>query len=96
MPRAEMMMVFSYDISENKRRRRIAKLLEDRMARVQKSVFEARMGRREADALADRVSALLGPGDSLRVYAVGDAGLARSFVYGAGAPFERPEGYWIV
>lgn len=96
MPRAEMMMVFSYDVSDNKRRRRIAKRLEDRMARVQKSVFEARINRRDADALARSVAGLLGPGDSLRVYAIGDAGLKRSHVYGAGIPFEGPEGYWIV
>ena len=96
MAAREMMMVFSYDVSDNKRRRRVAKLLEEEMSRVQKSVFEARMSRAAADRLARRVSAAIGPGDSLRVYAVGDAGLARSATYGASAPFETPEGYWLM
>lgn len=95
MATAEMMMVFSYDVSDNKRRRKVAKRLEDRMARVQKSVFEARMSQREAESLADSVVILLDKSDSLRVYAIGDAGFNRSRVYGAGSPFEGPEGYWI-
>ena len=92
----EMMMVFSYDVSDDRRRRRVAKRLEDAMTRVQKSVFEARMSRLAADALARDVAAMIGPGDSLRVYAVGNAGLARSAVFGAAVPFERPEGYWLM
>jgi len=92
----EMMMVFSYDVSDNKRRRRVAKRLEDEMSRVQKSVFEARMSRTAAERLANEISALIEPGDSLRVYAVGDAGFARSAVYGASVPFEAPEGYWLI
>lgn len=96
MAAREMMMVFTYDVSDNKRRRRVARRLEDEMTRVQKSVFEARMSRNAADRLAQEVAALIEPGDSLRVYAVGDAGYARSAVYGASVPFEAPEGYWLV
>ena len=96
MARREMMMVFSYDITDAKRRRRVAKRLEDAMSRVQKSVFEARMGQAAADRLARDVVAQLGPGDSLRVYAVGESGYARSAVYGASVPFESPDGYWLV
>lgn len=96
MAAREMMMVFTYDVSDNKRRRRVARRLEDEMSRVQKSVFEARMSRNAADRLAREVAALIGPGDSLRVYAVGDAGYARSAVYGTSVPFEAPEGYWLM
>lgn len=96
MATREMMMVFSYDISDNKRRRRVAKRLEDAMSRVQKSVFEARMSRDAADRLAREVAAMIGPGDSLRVYAIGEAGYNRSAVYGASVPFEAPEGYWLI
>jgi len=92
----EMLMVFSYDVSDDRRRRRVARRLEDEMSRVQKSVFEARMSRRAASRLAREVSALIGPGDSLRVYAIGDAGQARSEVYGATFPFESPDGYWLI
>ena len=96
MPAAEMTMVFSYDVSDDRVRRRVAKRLEAEMSRVQKSVFEARMGRAAADRLAAEVAAMLEPGDSLRVYAVGSAGYARSAVYGTAVPFEGPEGYWLV
>ena len=92
----EMMMVFTYDVSDNKRRRRIAKRLEDQMSRVQKSVFEARMSRQSAERLAHEVSNMLGPEDSLRVYAVGNAGYERSAVYGRSVPFESPDGYWLI
>lgn len=91
-----MLTVFAYDVAETKRRRRIARVLEDHATRVQYSVFEVRLGAAPTRALGQRLVALLGPGDSLRVYAVGADGLARSRVYGDGAPFESAEGYWLV
>jgi len=83
-------------VSENRRRRRVARLLEDAATRVQYSVFEVRMSASRAAAIGQRVAAMLGPGDSLRVYAVGADGLERSRVYGDGAPFEPEDGYWLV
>lgn len=91
----KMTMVFSYDVSDAKRRRRVAKLLEDRMARVQQSVFEARMGKREAERLAAAAAAHLAAGDSLRVYAIGADGLKRSRSYG-GTPIQADEDYWLL
>ncbi|SFR47864.1 CRISPR-associated endonuclease Cas2 [Litoreibacter janthinus] len=96
MARGEMLTVFTYDVSRDKKRRRVAKILEDAASRVQYSVFETRMTRQQAAAVAQRVAAELDPGDSLRVYAVGANGLERSRVYGDGMPFETTEGYWIV
>jgi CRISPR-associated protein Cas2 len=96
MARGEMLTVFTYDVSLAKRRRRIAKVLEDASTRVQKSVFEARMTRGRADAISQRIAALLDDGDSLRVYAIGADGLTRSRTFGATAPFETEEGYWLV
>jgi len=95
MARAKITMVFSYDISDSRRRRRVAKLLEDRMARVQQSVFEAHMSGREADRLAAAASKELGPGDSLRVYAISADGLRRSRSYG-GTPILSDEHYWLL
>lgn len=96
MARGEMLTVFTYDISKDKTRRRAAKLLEDCASRVQYSVFECRMTRERAAAVAQRVAALLGPGDSLRVYAIGANGLSRSRVYGDGVPMEQDVGFWVV
>lgn len=68
MARGEMLTVFSYDIGANRKRRKAAAILEEAASRVQKSVFETRMSRNRAEAVAQRVAALLDPGDSLRVY----------------------------
>jgi len=95
MARGEMLTVFSYDVSEDRRRRKIARLLEDASTRVQYSVFETRMTRVRAEALGQRLAAMLGEGDSLRVYVIGHDGERRSRVYGDGAPFESDEGYWL-
>lgn len=94
--RNEMLMVFVYDVSTNKARRKVAAVLEDGAARVQKSVFEARLSRAKAEKMAKLAAAHLKDGDSLRVYAVGESGLARSRVWGGGAPMEPKGGYWIV
>ena len=96
MARSDMLMVFTYDVSSNKARRRVAKRLEEDATRVQYSVFEGRMSKARADALAQRVAAELGEGDSLRVYAVGANGLERSHIYGDAAPFDNGEGFWVV
>jgi CRISPR-associated protein Cas2 len=96
MARGEMLTVFSYDVSSDKRRRKIARLLEDAATRVQYSVFEVRMSRQKAEALAQRLAAHLGAGDSLRVYVMGHDGERRSRVYGDGPAFESTEGYWLL
>lgn len=96
MARGEMLTVFSYDVSKNKNRRKIARLLEDNATRVQYSVFETRMTRQQADTIAQRLAAHLGKGDSLRVYVIGHDGERRSRVYGDGAPFESDAGYWLL
>ena len=96
MARGEMLTVFSYDVSSSKRRRRVARMLEAEATRVQYSVFETRMTRRQCAALCQRTAAMLGEGDSLRVYVIGHDGERRSRVFGDALPFETAEGYWLV
>lgn len=95
MARGEMLTVFTYDIAENKRRRKVAKLLEDCASRVQLSVFETRMTEPKANAVAQRIASMLGDHDSLRVYVIGSDGERRSRVFGNSTPFETSEGYWL-
>jgi CRISPR-associated protein Cas2 len=90
-----MLTVFTYDIRSDRRRRRVAGLLEDAATRVQDSVFEARMTRARAEALSQRIASELGEGDSLRVYVLAEYGEARSRVYGDGPPMEADEAYWL-
>lgn len=95
MARVEMLMVFSYDISDNRRRRRVAKILEDRLVRVQESVFEARLSSRETDMILRRLEPEMAPGDSLRVYAVGADSLPRCRQIG-GAPISEDHDFWLL
>lgn len=96
MSRGEMLTVFTYDVSDDKRRRKVAALLETEATRVQYSVFEVRMTKTRAEVIGQRLAALLGDGDSLRVYAIGADSLPRSRVYGDAVPFEAAEGFWVV
>ena len=95
MPRGEMLTVFTYDVTSDRRRRRVARLLEDAATRVQDSVFEARLTKARAEALSQRIAAELGEGDQLRVYVMAADGEARSRMFGDGPPLETDEGYWL-
>ena len=90
-----MLTVFTCDLSQDRRRRRVARLLEEAATRVQDSVFEARLTRARTEALSQRVAAELGEGDSLRVYVMSADGEARSRTYGDGPPFESAAAYWL-
>ncbi len=64
-----MFYVISYDIPDDKRRLKIANLLEGYAARVQKSVFEARLEPNQYADLRKRLSRLLNAKeDNVRFY----------------------------
>jgi CRISPR-associated protein Cas2 len=62
------MWLVSYDISSDKPRRGVVKLLEARGMRVQKSVFELHCQKKEIDKLRQKVQKLITPTDSVRYY----------------------------
>jgi CRISPR-associated protein Cas2 len=95
MANTEMTIVFSYDISRPRSRRRVAEMLQAKAVRVQKSVFEARMSDGAARRLFKRLAIELDDGDSLRMYGVSATGLNRSRTQG-GAPILREGGYWLL
>ena len=95
MSRGEMLSVFCYDVGEDKRRNRIAKLLEKEAARVQYSVFETRMSEARCLSLSQRIAAELGDGDSLRVYVVSASGESRTRVYGDGPQPQNSSQFWL-
>lgn len=95
MAETEMLTVFTYDIADDRRRRRAARVLEDTLVRVQESVFEGRLTRAGAKHLIRRVEESLRPADSLRVYAVAADGLGRCHQRG-GAPMLTDEDYWLL
>ena len=62
-------LVVSYDISNDKRRSKAAKTLEDFGTRVQYSVFEALMSAALAEEMEERITgAISREEDSIRVY----------------------------
>ena len=64
-----MIVVISYDVVDNRRRRRLASLLENYGRRVQKSVFDCSLGAPRILALKRAVSEEIDPGvDSIRYY----------------------------
>jgi len=85
MARPEHLFVFAYDIARDSPRARLAALLETCLDRVQDSVFEGRLTLAEARRLARLADPLVGPEDSLRIYAVTEAGRRASQVIGRGS-----------
>ena len=79
----ERLYVFCYDNANRKARARVARCLEDHAVRVQRSVFEARMNDAHAQRMGQRLARELGPGDSLKIYALGTDSQARAHAYGA-------------
>lgn len=66
----KMLRLLSYDISDSKRRRRVASLLEGNARRVQYSVFETFMTESEVSRLISKTLPFITTeeGDSLLVY----------------------------
>ena len=79
-----MMQLIVYDVEDDRARGRVATLLEGYGRRVQKSVFECRLGEREVKELVGRLQKEIGgvPGSQVRVYNVCERCLQGSFGMG--------------
>ncbi len=96
MSRDTPLRVLCYDISNDVKRRRIAKILEDKASRVQFSVFETRMTDKSLVKLIARIEPLLDRGDSLRVYTIHATGEKHCSVHGSGVPIENDASFWLL
>ncbi len=96
MGRENFLRVLCYDISDDRRRRAVARLLEDSATRVQFSVFETRLTSKALNRLAKRIERHLDKGDTFRVYTIGRSGERHCEVYGDGVPVDADAGYWLV
>ncbi len=64
-----MLIVVSYDVSNDRRRTRLSHTLEDFGQRVQYSVFECLLETEALESLRHRIQKLIDPSeDSLRIY----------------------------
>ncbi len=73
-----------YDITDNKRRLRMVKCLEQYGIRVQKSAFEAFLDKKRYERMAEEASALIDTAeDSLRIYVLRDPLAVRTWGRGS-------------
>lgn len=87
-----MFYVISYDISDDRRRSQLAKTLKGFGTRVQYSVFEAHLSRRQFEELKGAVARVIDPAkDSVRYYALCSACTARIEVPALGNVTSDPE-----
>lgn len=77
---SRFLVLIIYDISDNKRRLKLSKILSGYGKRVQKSAFECIINRKQYDALIDKLMPVISDTDLLRVYRI--AGSADVKVWG--------------
>ena len=92
---ATRLFVFAYDVSHDRRRARVAALLENNAARVQESVFEALLTPAAGQALTAHVKRLLEPNDRLRVYSLPSREIPAVVCHG-GPPVQELADYWLL
>ncbi len=88
-------VLISYDISDDKRRLKIMKALEDHGRRVQYSVFECHLRTKEIEQLKNRLSSLVNPKDwdSIRFYYLCVDDVLRTEIIGRGEVTKDPHFY---
>ena len=90
MPEKVTLYVVSYDISENKVRKKVSDTLEDYGYRVQYSVFECRVSQlKYKEMYARLVKLVTSPGDSVRFYTICENCAAK--IRTIGVKIDRPE-----
>lgn len=87
-----MFYTISYDIRDNRRRQRVAKILKDYGERVQLSVFEAELDEKSLARLQKRLEKCLDlAADSLRFYPLCAACKPRIEILGQGVVSQDPD-----
>jgi len=81
-----------YDVKDNARRLKLAKVLKDFGTRVQLSVFEAELDDKKLERLKNRIRKILNEAeDTLRLYPLCAACMARIEVLGQGVVTQDPD-----
>lgn len=88
---ARAFYLLAYDIADNKRRAKIARLMESLGERVQGSVFEAWLSAAELQKIIGKSGKVMKvEEDSLRIYAICEACRPRLKTLGQGKPTPPP------
>jgi CRISPR-associated protein Cas2 len=89
-----MLIVVSYDVSNDRRRTRLAHTLKDFGQRVQYSVFECRLDAEALDRLRQQIEKLTDPlEDSVRIYRLCLECEQKVEIHGLGKVVEDPDVY---
>lgn len=91
-----MLTLVAYDVPDDKRRLRIAKILEDFGTRVQYSVFECHLETRHLERLKKRLSRVAeDEKDSIRIYRLCRSCVDGIEIMGGGVVTPDPEVYIV-
>lgn len=89
-----MLIVISYDLENDRERKRLAHTLKDFGPRVQKSVFEADVRPKELERLYAKLGKVkLGIEDSIRLYQLCEACAPKTRIWGVGKVTKDAELY---
>jgi CRISPR-associated protein Cas2 len=92
-----MFILISYDIPDNKRRTKIAKILEDYGERVQYSVFECRLSAQHLKKLSRELNDVMDEAeDSIRLYRLCRDCVKKIEAWGQAQPPEDDPAVYIV
>lgn len=86
-----MYIVVAYDISEDRRRTRLANILEGFGERVQYSLFECDLEEKHFARLLRQLTQFMEPGDQIRIYRLPRADERHLLVLGGLPPVRRPK-----
>ena len=79
----KMLHIVAYDITSNRRLRRVARICEDFGIRIEKSVFECELGQGEFEEFWSRLDRTIADGDSAIDYPIPDFYRSRIRTLGA-------------
>jgi CRISPR-associated protein Cas2 len=92
------LIIVSYDITDDQKRARVAKILKDYGSRVQYSVFECRISEKQLDDLKNRLTKAIDlKEDSIRFYSLCQECIKKIILIGeSNAPSEDPPDCFVV
>lgn len=91
-----MLIAVAYDIPDDRRRTKLATLLEDYGRRVQLSVFECLLDERQLARMRHRIERLIRPDeDSIRLYVLCGSCEPKIEILGLGTRSEKPDVYIV-
>ena len=89
-----MFFIVTYDIADDRRRKKLSDVLSDFGDRVQYSVFECLMGMEELNRMTDRIAAVIdAEQDGVRIYALCTGCENKVTVIGTGSRTQDPDVY---